>query len=88
VRVVLSGHAAAEIERRGIRTAWIEAVLRAPLWSEPDPDPQVRRCFGRIEAAEGRVLRVAIVARPGSVLVVTAHFDRVAGRRLARGERP
>lgn len=86
--IVLGAHAELEASRREIPFAWIEEVIRRPLWTEPDPDPVVRRCFGPIAQADGRVLRVAIVDRPMAVFVVTAHLDRVATRRLARGERP
>lgn len=86
--IVLSGHARHEAGRRSIEPAWIAAVIRGPLWTEPDPDPAVHRHFGRIAAAGGRVLRVAAIERPDCTFVVTAHFDRVAARRLARGDRP
>ncbi len=63
--------------------------MRSPLWVEPDPDhADLERRFGIVPEFGGRVLRVAVRATRSRVLVITAVFDRTAGRRLKRGERP
>ncbi len=62
--------------------------MRSPLWVEPDPDrADLERRFGIVPEFGGRVLRVAVRTTRSRVLVITAVFDRTAGRRLKRGER-
>jgi uncharacterized DUF497 family protein len=78
-RIVLTRHAAAKIEERGIRFAWVEAAIRDPLWIEPEPrDPTARRYFARIDAFGGRMLRVVCVETDTTFRVITATFDRGA----------
>ena len=61
---------------RGLSQSWVERVAAAPEWTEPDPRVGVVRAFGRIAEAGGRVLRVAIVERGGTRVVLSAMFDR------------
>ncbi|MCZ8146555.1 MAG: DUF4258 domain-containing protein [Roseomonas sp.] len=77
----LSAHAEEMMEERGIASAWVQAAVFHPDWSEPDPrDPALTRSFRAIPDAGGRVLRVVHRPEPPGIFVVTAHFDRGAGR--------
>jgi hypothetical protein len=79
--IKLSKHTADEMARRGIAMPYIEDVIVAPAWSEPDQkDPSLTRSFKPIPAFGNRVLRV--VHRPDGtdVFIVTAHWDRGASR--------
>lgn len=79
--VKLSLHVQREMPGRGITVEYIEAVLANPIYTEPDrADPSLTRSFGRIAAFGNRMLRV--VHRPAGtdVFVVTATWDRGAGR--------
>ena len=80
VRIEVTRHAAECLAERGIPVTWVEDVLRAPDWTEPDPgDPTLQRAFGRIPAMEQRVLRVVFFqAEPGVCRLITAFFDRDA----------
>ena len=69
------------IAERGISRAWIERVLADPLALEIDKeDPTLRHALARIPERGGMVLRVIYdeTVKPWSV--VTAFFDRKAGR--------
>jgi Domain of unknown function (DUF4258) len=88
-RIVYTAHASQELARRQISDAWVERVVRGPAWVEGDPnDAGVQRRFGVVAEFGGRVLRVAVRESASEVLIVTAVFDRGAGKRLERGERP
>jgi hypothetical protein len=77
----LSAHAEEMLEERGIAVAWVQEAVLYPDWSEPDPrDPALTRSFRVIPDAGGRVLRVVHRPEPPGIFVVTAHFDRGAGR--------
>ena len=77
----LSAHAEEMLEERGIAVAWVQEAVLSPDWSEPDPrDPALTRSFRVIPDAGGRVLRVVHRPEPPGIFVVTAHFDRGAGR--------
>ncbi len=44
----LTQHADAELPRRGLRREWIEAVIAAPDWTAPDPDPTLTHSYKAI----------------------------------------
>jgi hypothetical protein len=48
----------------------------------------VERRFGTVPERDDRVLRVAVRESAMGLIIVTAVFDRNAGKRLRRGERP
>lgn len=81
-RLILTQHAADSMIERELRTEWLDAAVRRPDWSEPDPDdPEVERRYRAIPERDGRVLRVACVEDEASIRVVTVFFDRRARRR-------
>lgn len=68
------------MERRGIRLAWVERTVAAPMQRMRDPyDATVERFFSRIPEYGGRVLRVAVNTQTDPWRVVTAFFDRSMG---------
>jgi hypothetical protein len=78
-------HASDRLEQRHIRRAWVEQVVRAPDWTEPDPKSEtVHRAYGRIAEAKGQVLRVVYTDVPDNRdgrpihLIITEFFDRAA----------
>jgi len=62
----------------GLTEAAVFAVVRNPLWTEPDPRPGIERRFGRPPELGGRVLRVACVEESDHIRVLSAHPDRDA----------
>lgn len=60
-------------DRRLIQDAWIERVMEAPLRRVVQGDGRIR-LWGRIEEAEGRVLRVVLLE--DGETVHNAFFDR------------
>jgi len=77
--VRLTGHAAAQLARRGLRLDWVEATAREPEWRDPEPNqPDVERRFRRIDEAGGRILRVVCAETGTEIRVITAMFDRNA----------
>ena len=79
--VKLSIHTQREMARRGITTAYIEAVLASPAYTTPDrTDPTLTRSFGPIAAFGNRMLRVVHRPDGNDVFVVTATWDRGAPR--------
>jgi hypothetical protein len=80
-RLFLTMHVARRLAERGLDRAWVERVALQPEWVEPDPLPDVVRCFGPVPEAGGRVPRVAVADRQGLRHVLSDHFDRGAARR-------
>jgi|GEM_PF-5609318 len=81
-RVVLTEHAIDRAAQRDLPIAWIEQVVLAPDWTEPDTKSGITRHYGVIAAAGGKILRVAVVdAGEGWKRVLSAHFDRSAARK-------
>ncbi len=60
-------------DRAAIRDEWITRVVREPVHEAVQEDGRMRR-WGRIEEAEGRVLRVVLL--PDGETVHNAFFDR------------
>lgn len=76
---VLSNHAARELEKRQISSAFIELALLSPDDRRPDPsDPGLTRSFKTIPEFGGRILRVVHRPSEHGIFVVTAHWDRGA----------
>ena len=75
----LTNHLRTVAGERDIDMRWIEATVRVPDWTEPDPrgDGTERR-FRAIEERSGRVLRVAVFESDGEIRILTAFFDRNA----------
>jgi hypothetical protein len=65
------------MERRGIRTEWVERTVTAPERRVRDPyDWGLERFFCRITESDGKVLRVVVNTESDPWRVVTAYFDR------------
>lgn len=80
--IVFTRHAEEKLARRGLPRDWIEEAVRNPAWIEPDPfDPEVERRFRPVAAFGDRVLRVAVVETATAIRVISAFFDRGAGRK-------
>ncbi|MBU6443616.1 MAG: DUF4258 domain-containing protein [Alphaproteobacteria bacterium] len=75
-KIEFTAHSATMLRERRIERSWVERVLTAPDWQEPDPtDPAAARAFGAIAEARGKILRVVYTPIEGGVRVVTAFFD-------------
>ena len=69
-QLVFTRHAVTKIDERDISTSWVEAVVRNPLWIEPEPrDLTAERRFGRIDEFGGRCLRVVGVETQTTIRV-------------------
>jgi hypothetical protein len=83
VQYRLTAHARKTIAERGISHAWIHRVLADRLALETDKEDQtLRHALARIPEHRDMILRVIYneTVKPWSV--VTAFFDRKAGRAL------
>jgi hypothetical protein len=79
----LTAHATTVLAERQIPLAWVARVLAAPALTEPDrDDPALRHALARIPEHGDRVLRVVYNEQTTPWRVVTAYFDRNAGRRV------
>jgi hypothetical protein len=80
----LTAHAAAAaLQERGIPREWVARVVAAPIASEPDrADSALRHALARIPEHGNRVLRVVYNEQTVPWRIVTAFFDRNAGRHL------
>ncbi len=79
----LTSHAEKTIAERGIDKCWIELILSHPARVEIDRhDSALRHALGRIPEHGDRVLRVIYNAEVSPWVVVTAFFDRKAGRTM------
>jgi hypothetical protein len=75
-------HAEDAIAERELDRMWVEAAVRQPEWSHPDPRrPGVERRFRSIPEYGGRVLRVACLETADEIRIITLFFDRDARRR-------
>jgi hypothetical protein len=79
----LTGHAKTALAEREISVSWIFSVLADPLVLENDKeDPELMHALGRVPERGDRILRVVYNQTTRPWLVVTAFFDRKAGRIL------
>ena len=77
----LSKHTTDEMDGRGITRAYIENTVMSPDRTASDPvRPGLMRSFRSIPEFGGRMWRVVHRPDGGDVFVVTAHWDRGAGR--------
>ncbi|MGL5115836.1 MAG: DUF4258 domain-containing protein [Beijerinckiaceae bacterium] len=77
----LTQHAAQMLLERNIELRWVIATIGEPDYLEPDPAHERRlRTFRRIPENGNRWLRVVYELTEGEPLLVTAFFDRNAGR--------
>ena len=65
---------------RNLDPAWIEAAVRSPDWTTPDPEPPKERRYRAIPELGGKVLRVVCVEEDDHVRIVTVFPDRDARR--------
>jgi hypothetical protein len=80
--LAISFHAAESLEERAIAMAWVERVVLAPQWLEPDrDDPELLHALGRIPEHGDRVLRVIYNDTVRPRRLVTAYFDRTQRHR-------
>jgi hypothetical protein len=77
--VRLSKHAQGRVDAGEVRLDWIEATIRHPAQTQPDPRrPGATLSFRRIQEFGNRTLRVAHRSDGTDVLIITAFFDRGA----------
>ena len=75
----LSKHARERVDAGEVPLAWIEATIRQPTRTRPDPRrPGVTLSFRTISEFGNRVLRGAHRPDGADILVITAFFDRGA----------
>jgi hypothetical protein len=80
--ILLSKHAAEQMQERRISVVWVEAAIAAPDWREADPNfPERTRSYRAEPEFGGRMLRVVHRPEGDDVMVITVHFDRTARRR-------
>jgi hypothetical protein len=60
-------------DRNMIKMEWIEQVVREPIYESVQADGRIR-CWGRIEEAGGKILRIILLADRETVH--NAFFDR------------
>lgn len=81
-RFAISSHAGKMLRERGIREEWVRQVLHSPSELKPDKeDLDLQHALKRIPDFGNRVLRVIYNKTMNPQLVVTAFFDRKAGRK-------
>jgi hypothetical protein len=79
----LTSHAEKMLAERRILRPWIDRVLAEPVVEERDKeDPALRHALGPIEERGDRILRVVYNETVRPWVVVTAFFDRKAGKML------
>lgn len=77
--IIYTDHASTALAERDLHTAWVERVIRAPQWTEPDRlDPAVVRYFGPVAERGDRFLRVAAVETMSNIRIVSVFLDRRA----------
>lgn len=76
--IILRRHALARMALYGLSEPAVVAVVRRPLWTEPDPRPGIDRRFGQPPELAGRYLRVACVEENDHIRVLSAFPDRDA----------
>ncbi len=80
-RYAYTAHADQVMKEREVRREWVERVLENPEINDLDPlSLRRRRAFRRIGAFGDRWLRVVYEQDGETMTVVTAFFDRNAGR--------
>jgi hypothetical protein len=80
--LVYTLHAETVVRERLLDKSWIERTVREPQFVTGDAkDPTAKRYFGSVLERGGRILRVVCVETPHEIRILSAFFDRGAGRR-------
>ena len=73
----LTQHAQDVLEKRRISHQWVERVISAPEWAEPDSiDEDLEHRLAAIPEFQDRILRVIVNTKTDPLRVITAYFDR------------
>jgi hypothetical protein len=81
--LILTMHARGRMTRDGITEAQVEAIIRQPERSMPDPaHPSLTLAWRRIPELGSRAVRVVYYAAGIDLVIVTAFLDRGARRWL------
>jgi hypothetical protein len=81
----LTKHAQDMVDEREIPLDWIERVLDAPVFEEPDTTHiEATRAYAPIVEFGNRMLKVVYYDSGTIIRVITLHFDRRATRRSRR----
>ena len=72
---VYTAHARDMLTERGIPEEWVIRAIETPLRTE-NHDDGTTHYLSEVPERSGRVLRVVVGAKAGSVIVVTVFFDR------------
>ena len=79
----LTEHARDAMQKRGIRTEWLERTVAAPQSRAPDEvDDELEHRLAAIPEFGNRVLRVIVNTRTLPERVITVYFDRRMRGRL------
>ena len=79
--LVFTKHAQDAIIERELKRAWIEEAAYMPEWEDDDPrQVGILRRYRAIPQHGGRVLRVVCLETDDEIRILTAFFDRRAGR--------
>ncbi|HBE01777.1 MAG TPA: hypothetical protein DC049_04800 [Spirochaetia bacterium] len=78
---ILSNHCKEMLVERNIKGNWVEETVTDPQKKENQEDDTVHY-FKRISEYENRVLHVVVNSYKSPKIIVTAFFDRKAGRSL------
>jgi hypothetical protein len=77
MKYYLTEHARDALAKRQIAIEWMERVLNAPDWTEPDAvDPELEHRLARVADFGDRVLRVIVNVKAQPPRIVTTYFDR------------
>jgi hypothetical protein len=83
--LILTKHAQDMVNERETQLDWIQRVLDAPVFEEPDTTHMgATRAYAPIAEFGNRMLRVVYYDNQTTVRVITLHFDRRATRRSRR----
>jgi uncharacterized DUF497 family protein len=78
-QLIMTAHAWIRSRDRDIAIEWIEATVRHPDWTSPDPgDDSIERRYRAIPEFGGRILRVVCIETDFSIRVISVLFDRNA----------
>jgi hypothetical protein len=77
--ITLSHHLALRLDKKRLRTAYIEAAITNPDWTRPDRTwTGVTVSFKAIAEFGHRIIRVAHRPAGADIFVITAYWDRGA----------
>ena len=70
-----TAHAKKMLTERDINREWVTGVVLNPGRTEARSDGTVH-CLGPVMERNGRILRVITIPESGSIIIITAFFDR------------